>query len=53
MPGARSPDLTSVNGVVDADPYDDDGEPWDCDRGFPEGEDDDEDDSAGADADGG
>lgn len=30
----------SVNSAVDADPYEDDGEPWDCDRGFPEEADD-------------
>jgi hypothetical protein len=33
----------SVNSVMDADPYEDDGEPWDCDRGFPDEPDEDDD----------
>lgn len=41
---ATAPD-PRVNGTVDADPFEDDGEPWDCDRGFPDdAEDDGEDD---------
>ncbi len=39
-----SPD-SRVNSDPNADPYEDDGEPWDCDRGFPdEADDGDEDD---------
>lgn len=42
-----------VNSDPNADPYEDDGEPWDCDRGFPDGaEEEDDGDSAGSDADG-
>lgn len=46
---ASRPDDTSVNGAIDADPCEDDGEPWDLDRGFPlEVEIDDDDIAAGA-----
>lgn len=32
----RNPDDTSVNGSIDPELIDDDGPEWDCDRGFPE-----------------
>lgn len=36
-------DDTSVNGAVNADPYEDEGEPWDCDLDYPEDGEEDED----------
>jgi len=35
-------DDTSVNGAINSEFHDEEGEPWDCDMGFPEETDDDE-----------